>query len=70
MSLMQDKVAVVTGGSRGVGFGIAQELINQGALVVVTGLEQTEIDQAVTSAGARCSGFRADVTKPEEMDAL
>ena len=34
---LKDKVAIVTGGTKGIGFGIAQEFLKEGAKVVITG---------------------------------
>lgn len=40
MSNLQNKVAVVTGGTAGIGFAIARELLDRGAQVVITGRDQ------------------------------
>jgi NAD(P)-dependent dehydrogenase (short-subunit alcohol dehydrogenase family) len=45
----QDKVALVTGGSSGLGLAIAKELAEQGAHVVVTGRRQQQLDDALSS---------------------
>jgi NAD(P)-dependent dehydrogenase (short-subunit alcohol dehydrogenase family) len=70
MSGMEGKVAVVTGGNSGIGFAIAQEFVDQGASVVITGRRQDELDEAVTAIGPRCSAVRADVSSSAEMDAM
>src|SRR4249919_1132799 len=44
---LEGKVAVITGGTTGIGLAIAKEFVAQGATVVVTGLEQDELDRAV-----------------------
>ena len=64
------KVAVVTGGTSGIGFAIAQAFVAEGAHVVLTGIDQPAIDEAVAAIGPLCSGFKADVTSALEMDAL
>ncbi len=46
---MQDKVALITGGSRGIGFAIAQALARQGAQVVITGRDPAHGEQALAS---------------------
>lgn len=64
------KVAVITGGGRGVGFGIAHEFIEQGASVVITGRDQAQLDQAVAQLGPKSSGIVADVSKLAQMEAM
>jgi 3-oxoacyl-[acyl-carrier protein] reductase len=44
-------VALVTGGTRGIGLGLAQELVERGARVVVTARKQEELDQVVAELG-------------------
>lgn len=67
MSAMDGKVAVITGASRGVGLGIAEEFVASGATVVITDIEQAGIDDAVASLGPRSSGINANVTNLEDM---
>jgi 3-oxoacyl-[acyl-carrier protein] reductase len=66
MSTLAGKVAVVTGGSRGIGFAVARALGAQGASVVITGTNAESLRQATTtlSAGSdsnRYLGIAADV---------
>ncbi|MFJ9871566.1 SDR family NAD(P)-dependent oxidoreductase [[Kitasatospora] papulosa] len=71
MSLrFEGKVAVVTGGASGVGLGIAQEFVDQGARVVITELQQKPLDEAVATVGPNCSGIVADVTKLADMETM
>ena len=60
MSKLKDKVAVITGGSTGIGFATAKEMIAQGAKVVITGRNQQAIDKAVQELGSNATGIRAD----------
>ncbi|MEV4612987.1 SDR family oxidoreductase [Kitasatospora sp. NPDC049258] len=70
MSLsLEGKVAVVTGGASGVGLGIAQEFVANGARVVITDLQQEALDEAVAAIGPNCSGVVADVTRLADMEA-
>jgi 3-oxoacyl-[acyl-carrier protein] reductase len=47
----EGRVALITGGTRGIGLGIAQELVNRGARVVVTARKQDELDKVVAELG-------------------
>jgi NAD(P)-dependent dehydrogenase (short-subunit alcohol dehydrogenase family) len=58
------RVCVITGGGQGVGLGIAQEFVEQGASVVVTGRRQSTLDEATATLGPKSSGIVADVSKP------
>ena len=60
---LENKVAVITGGNSGVGFGIAQEFIAQGATVVITGRNQETLDRSVEQLGSNSSAMRADASK-------
>jgi NAD(P)-dependent dehydrogenase (short-subunit alcohol dehydrogenase family) len=51
MEALKDRVAIVTGASRGIGLGIAAELVRQGARVCVTARGQEALDAAVTELG-------------------
>ncbi|KUM96399.1 dehydrogenase [Streptomyces yokosukanensis] len=68
------KVAVVTGGSRGIGAAVAARLAAEGAAVVVgyRGNEQAARDlvSALDAAGARAVAVRADVAEPDQSRAL
>jgi 3-oxoacyl-[acyl-carrier protein] reductase len=57
----EGKVALVTGGSKGIGLAIAHALTAAGASVVITGRDQAALDRAVEGAGASIRGVRADV---------
>lgn len=46
------RAALVTGASRGIGYGVAAELLARGAAVTITGRKQPELDEAVASLGA------------------
>jgi NAD(P)-dependent dehydrogenase (short-subunit alcohol dehydrogenase family) len=61
--LLEGKVAVITGGGQRVGLGIAQEFVELGASVVVTGRRQTTLDNAIAVLGPKSTGIVADVSK-------
>lgn len=60
MNRLKDKVAVITGGSAGIGFAIASEFASEGAKVIITGRNQNTIDEAIRELGSNAFGFRAD----------
>jgi 3-oxoacyl-[acyl-carrier protein] reductase len=70
----EDKVAVVTGASRGIGRAIAQNLGAEGAKVVVNYASSPEaaeeVVQAIQAAGGQASAFQADVGQMEQAKAL
>ena len=55
MQRFEGKVALITGGSRGIGLGIAQRLVDEGASVVITGRKQEGLDAALEVLGERAS---------------
>jgi NAD(P)-dependent dehydrogenase (short-subunit alcohol dehydrogenase family) len=67
------RVAVVTGGSRGLGLEMAQGLGEAGARVLVSGRRQPWLDEAVATlraAGIEAEGFQGSVSDPAEVEAL
>nr|WP_321238390.1 SDR family oxidoreductase [uncultured Tolumonas sp.] len=67
---LNGKIALVTGGSSGIGLGAAQELAEQGAQVFITGRRQAELDAAVASIGSAAIGIRADVSVSSDLDTV
>ena len=68
--LLHDKVAVVTGGSSGIGLASAKRLAAAGAVVFITGRRQAELDAAVKEIGDKAIGVQADVSKLADLDRL
>jgi NAD(P)-dependent dehydrogenase (short-subunit alcohol dehydrogenase family) len=59
--MLDGKVALVTGGSRGIGFAIAQALTSEHASVVITGTDESRVKEAGAQLGRNAIGIRADV---------
>jgi 3-oxoacyl-[acyl-carrier protein] reductase len=73
MKLLEDRVALVTGSSRGIGAGIARLLARQGAKVVVHGRDLsalTTMQGEIEDAGGRAVHVVADTTKLDEIEAM
>lgn len=70
MEKLKDKIAVITGGNSGIGYGIAQELIAQGANVVITGRSQKAVEEAEKSFGAGATGLVANQSSLADLTAL
>jgi NAD(P)-dependent dehydrogenase (short-subunit alcohol dehydrogenase family) len=64
------KVAVITGGSSGIGLATAKRFVEEGAHVFITGLRKSELDRAVNEIGRNVTGVQSDVTKSADIDRL
>ncbi|MCC3159899.1 glucose 1-dehydrogenase [Hymenobacter sp. 15J16-1T3B] len=64
------KVALITGGTSGIGLGAAKAFVAEGAYVFITGRRQAELDAAVEQLGTSAAGIRSDVTNPADLDRL
>ena len=71
--LLQEKVIIITGGSSGMGLGMAKEFINQGAKVVITGRDVDRLTAAkeeILQYGDQIETFQMDVREIEHVQAM
>lgn len=67
---LSEKIALVTGGTSGIGLATAQVLVEQGAKVYITGRRQEELDAAVALIGPAAKGIRADASVLSDLDTV
>ncbi len=67
---LQGKVAVITGGTTGIGLAAAKLFVKEGAYVFITGRRQKELDEAEKAIGGSVTGVQGDVTKLADLDRL
>ena len=71
MKKLEGKVAVITGGSSGIGLATAQRFVAEGAYVFITGRRQSELDAAVKQIGKNnVTGVQGDVSNLADLDRL
>jgi NAD(P)-dependent dehydrogenase (short-subunit alcohol dehydrogenase family) len=70
MGKLQGKVAVITGGTTGIGLASAKLFVKEGAHVFITGRRQKELDEAVKAIGSSVTGVQGDVAKLADLDRL
>jgi NAD(P)-dependent dehydrogenase (short-subunit alcohol dehydrogenase family) len=64
------KIALVTGGSSGIGLATAKRFASEGAYVFITGRRQAELDAAATELGGNATAVRGDVANLADLDRL
>ena len=67
---LEGKIAVITGGTEGIGLATAKLFVKEGAYVFITGRRQKELDEAVKAIGTNVSGVQGDVANLADLDRL
>jgi NAD(P)-dependent dehydrogenase (short-subunit alcohol dehydrogenase family) len=70
MAKLEGKVAVITGGSSGIGLATAKRFVEEGAHVVITGRREKELKEAAALIGKYVTTVTGDVTRSEDLDRL
>jgi NAD(P)-dependent dehydrogenase (short-subunit alcohol dehydrogenase family) len=68
MGKLEAKVAVITGGTTGIGFAAAKLFVKEGAYVFITGRRQKELDEAVKKIGSNVAGVQGDISELTDLD--
>jgi len=70
MARLEGKIALVTGGSSGIGLATAKRFVTEGAYVFITGRREQELSVAVKDIGKNVAGIRGDVSQLADLDRL
>src|SRR5580698_9324443 len=65
---LEGKVAVVTGGSSGIGLATAKRFVEEGVYVYIAGRRQAELDKAVAEIGKNVTGVKTDISRLDDLD--
>ena len=70
MPALKGKIAVITGGSTGIGLATAKRFVKEGAYVFITGRRQAELEKAVAEIGSNVTAVQGDVARLDDLDRL
>jgi 3-oxoacyl-[acyl-carrier protein] reductase len=69
-SQLRGKIALITGGSQGIGHALARALANEGCTLIITGRSESSLNKAVTEIGRKVTPMVCDVRDPAAVDHL
>jgi NAD(P)-dependent dehydrogenase (short-subunit alcohol dehydrogenase family) len=67
---LDGKIALITGGSSGIGLATAKRFVEEGAFVFITGRREAELDAAVKDIGENVKAIKGDVSKLDDLDRI
>ena len=70
MHRLDGKIALITGGTSGIGLAAARQFVDEGAYVFITGRREPELAAAVKEIGRNVSGVQGDVSNLADLDRL
>lgn len=70
MGRLQNKVAVITGGTSGIGLATAERFVEEGATVYITGRDAGRVAEAAKKLGGKVTALKADAARPADMQAV
>lgn len=70
MAKLDGKIALITGGSSGIGLATAKQFVREGAYVFMSARRETELAAAVNEIGRNVTAVRADASKLDDLDRL
>src|SRR5206468_3685258 len=70
MGKLEGKIALVTGGTSGIGLATAKRFVNEGAYVFITGRREAELSVAAKEIGKNVTGVQGDVSNLADLDRL
>ena len=70
MKRLEGKIAIVTGGSSGMGLATAKQFVAEGATVIITGRRQDKLNETVAEIGGAIEGIQSDIANLEDLERL
>src|SRR5215471_8815758 len=70
MNKLDGKIALITGGTSGIGKATTEQFVHEGAYVFITGRRDEELAAAVKAVGSQAIGVQADVSNLGDLDRL